>query len=126
MQINSGDSAGNFYPAENAVKLLPVNAVVGPAAVPVDTVETLLADATDVNKSLHGHVTIQNRGPESIFIAVGLSPTVGPGLTVANGIEILATQSYTIDFWGGSALWAITTVLQVAPADTRVSGSKKV
>ena len=126
MQINSGDSAGNFYPAENAVKLLPVNALVGPVAVPVALVETLLADATDVNKSLHGFVTIQNLGPDSIFIATGLSATVGPGLTVINGIEIKTDQSYTIDFWGGSALWAITTVLQVTPLDTRVSGAKKV
>lgn len=126
MQINSGDSAGNFYPAENAVKLLPVNAIVGPSAVPVDTVETLLADATDVNKSLHGHVTIQNLGPNSIFIAVGLSPSTGPGVTTTNGIEINSLSSYTIDLWGGLALWAITTALQVAPADTRVSGSKKV
>jgi hypothetical protein len=126
MQINSGDSAGNFYPAENAVKLLPVNAIVGPAAIPVDIIETLIADATDVNKSLHGHVTLQNLGPNSIFVAVGLSPTVGPGLTILNGLEIVATQSYTIDLWGGLALWGIGTVLQVAPADTRVSGSKKI
>ncbi len=126
MQINSGDSAGTFYPAENAVKLLPVNAIVGPAAIPVALIETLIADATDVNKSLHGHVTLQNLGPNSIFVAVGLSPTVGPGLTVLNGLEIETGQSYTIDLWGGLALWGITTILQVTPLDTRVSGSKKV
>lgn len=126
MQINSGESAGTFYPAENAVKLLPVNAIVGPSAVPVALTETLLADATDVNKSLHGHVTVQNLGPNPIYISTGLSPTVGPGVTVLNGLEIASGLSYTIDLWGGLALWAIGTVLQVTPLDTRVNGAKKI
>lgn len=125
MQITTGPDAGNFYPSENVVKLYPVNAVVGPTPIAVDTSETLLADATDVNKSLHGAITIQNLGPNTIAIAFGLSNTVGPGVTLLNGVEIATGLSYTVDLWGGAALWAICSVLQVAPLDTRISGSKR-
>ena len=126
MQVIKGPSAGTYYPSEDAVKLFPINAVIGPTEILVLAAsEILLADATDVNKALHGAVTIQNLGPNPIYIAFATSASSGPGVTTANGIEIAVDLSYTVDLWGGSAIWARTSVDQTAGNGTRVIGTKK-
>ncbi len=58
-------------------------------------------------------VTIYNLGPQTIYIEFGAAATV------AGGLPIPSNASYTTS--AGRVINAICSVLQVTPADTRVS-----
>lgn len=103
---------------------LPLTGSLGPTEVLVGVAETLLADLTVVGSD-HGVLQIQNLGPNPIFIAFNNNAGAGPGVTAANGIRIAAGAIETLDKFGGMALWAITTVAQVALAGTRVGAGSR-
>lgn len=98
--------------------------VIGPTAIQVTAnADILLADLTDVAKS-QGILMIMNNGPDTIYYCLHTSSTASPGVTTANGIPIVPGGQQFLDNIGGTAVWARTTVLQVTPADTRISGAK--
>jgi hypothetical protein len=105
------------------VSTYPLERVVGPTALQVSTTPILAADFTDMSKG-GGLVAIANLGPNTLFWGFHDSATRKPGLTTGNGIPIFSNTVMVLDVVGGMAVWVVCSVLQVAPADTRVSGAK--
>lgn len=99
-------------------RLAPVEILVTAAA------EILLADLTAALSS-KSVLIVQNLGPNAIFYAFNLDPGTGPGVTTANGISLPAGQTVLLDDVGGLAMWARTSVLQIAGAGTRVGGGRR-
>jgi len=126
MRIIPTVSAGGFQASivNQPIFSLPVSAGVGPTEVLCLTTETLLLDATGLISD-HGVVTIQNLGPNPIFIALNADAASGPTVTTGNGIEIAADGSHTFDKIGGAAIWGITTVNQTTGNGTRVGGVRR-
>lgn len=121
-------SVGGSLPSGSEVNILPLNTVIGPSEVLIQTAaDILLADLTDVATAAQSQVIIQNLGPNSIFIAYHSSATgAGPGVTTANGVEITADSSLTLDQVGGMAIWgAVATANQSSGNGTRVTGAKR-
>ena len=105
------------------VATAPLSKNIGPTAVQVDTTAMLLADCTDATER-GSVIVVANLGPNTIFWGFSNSAKTKPGLTTGNGIPLASNGVMVIDNMGGMALWAICTVLQVAGADTRVSGAR--
>lgn len=105
------------------VSTYPLGRVIGPTAIALTTTPLLMADFTDVSKG-GGLVVIANLGPNTIFWGFHDSATRKPTLTTGNGIPLVTNGILTLDVVGGMAVWGVTSVLQVAPADTRVNGAK--
>jgi len=101
----------------------PLTRGIGPLAVLVDTSPVLLADCTDVSER-GSLVVVGNLGPNTIFWGLSNSAKTKPSLTTTNGMPLAANAVHFFDNIGGQALWAVCTVLQVAGAETRVSGAK--
>ena len=80
------------------------------AAVQVATTSGLLVNADSWANS---EVTIQNLGPNAIYIEFGAAATTTGSLQIPAG-SVYTTRAL-------QDIYAITTVLQVSPADTRVS-----
>jgi hypothetical protein len=81
------------------------------AAVQVNTVATLLTAGVTKDRK---NITITNNGPNTIYI--GFDNTV----TTSTGTPIAAGSAFSADLGSGTTVYAITTALQVSPADTRV------
>lgn len=119
------NSFGFNAPATSqAVFELPLTASLGPSEVLVGVAETLLADLTVVGSD-HGVLTINNRGPNSIFYAYNNNAGAGPGVTTANGAELAAGGTLTLDKFGGMAVWAIAAIAQGAGLGTRVAAGRR-
>jgi len=107
-----------------AIAERPLSRPVGPIAVQVTAAKPiLLVDLTDAEAG-GALVCIANLGPDTIFWGFSPSAVQAPTLTTTNGFPLLSSASVFLDRVGGLAIWARTTVLQVAPADTRITGGK--
>lgn len=121
------ESQGGSLPSGNEVSVMPLNSVIGPTEVELTTgAEALLADFTDVAMAAQGVVQIQNKGSNSIYIALHTSSSSGPSVTTANGLEIGAGGVETLDYVGGLAVWGIAeTGNQSTGSGTRIIGGKR-
>jgi hypothetical protein len=83
----------------------------------VAVTSTKIWDPTDAAGD-HVTVTVQNLGPNAIYLCTS-APAV-----VASSLQLPSGGAYTYDT-GNEEVYAITTVLQVTPADTRVSHERR-
>ena len=83
----------------------------GVVAKQVDVTSTTIFSAS--SSAYNDEVTIQNLGPNPIYI------DFGEAATTAGSMQLPAGAVYTCK--GNEDITAITTVLQVTPNDTRVS-----
>jgi len=119
---------GSSVPVSQAtlVRLAPLNTVIGPTEfLGLAGTPTLIANLTSATEP-QSAVTIENRSPFTIFWCYGVSATVTPTLTTANGIDLAAGSYLTLDAIGAMAVWQITGTTQTAGNGTRVTGGYRV
>lgn len=89
-------------------------------AVAVDTTATPVPALASIMKRRNS-IAIFNNGPNPIFCGWSSAVTTGTGFPIAAGGSLSVDVRYATGTNGTSApaLYCITTVLQVAPADTR-------